>query len=86
MGDFMIYEQIKYLASWSSVKLNKRLGQRGAEMVEYAIVLACIAAVAVIFYKANKRSDGGKGDATLNGILTDMWYLVSDKVDNLLGL
>ena len=30
--------------------LQAKLGQRGAEMVEYAIVLACIAAVGVAFY------------------------------------
>ena len=31
----------------------RRLGKRGAEMVEYAIVLACIAAVGVGFYSSN---------------------------------
>ena len=31
--------------------LQAKLGQRGAEMVEYAIVLACIAAIGVVFYK-----------------------------------
>ena len=31
--------------------LQARLGQRGAEMVEYAIVLACIAAIGVTYYK-----------------------------------
>ena len=31
--------------------LQARLGQRGAEMVEYAIVLACIAAIGVAYYK-----------------------------------
>ena len=30
--------------------LQARLGQRGAEMVEYAIVLACIAAIGVVYY------------------------------------
>ncbi|WP_293556787.1 hypothetical protein [Phascolarctobacterium sp.] len=30
--------------------LQARLGQRGAEMVEYAIVLACIAAIGVAYY------------------------------------
>lgn len=86
MGDIMIYEPIKYFASWISVKLSKRLGQRGAEMVEYAIVLACIAAVAVMFYKANKRSDGGTGMTTMNGVLTDLWYRLSDTIDALLNL
>ena len=36
-------EQIDYLSSWIKVKLTPRLGQRGAEMVEYAIVLAVVA-------------------------------------------
>ncbi|WP_297998628.1 hypothetical protein [uncultured Phascolarctobacterium sp.] len=31
--------------------MQARLGQRGAEMVEYAIVLACIAAIGVAYYK-----------------------------------
>lgn len=31
----------------------RKLGKRGAEMVEYAIVLACIAAVGVTFYSSN---------------------------------
>ena len=33
--------------------LQARLGQRGAEMVEYAVVLACIAAVGVAYYSIN---------------------------------
>ena len=33
--------------------LSKRLNQLGAEMVEYAIVLACIAAVGVSFYSTD---------------------------------
>ena len=32
--------------------LQARLGQRGAEMVEYAIVLACVAAIGVAFYSS----------------------------------
>ena len=77
--------QIKALTAWVSVKLNKRLGERGAEMVEYAIVLACIAAVAAMFYKANKKGNGGTGDNTLNGILTDCWNVISSVVDKILA-
>ena len=80
-----MYNQIKYLASWTKVKMNDRLGQRGAEMVEYAIVLACIAAVAALFYKPSGQPDGGAGTATLNGVLTDMWNLVSTKADKIMG-
>lgn len=44
--------------------LQAKLGQRGAEMVEYAIVIACIAAVGVALYT------NGKGTSTtLGGIL-----------------
>ena len=48
--------QVKNVRFWMQAKL----GQRGAEMVEYAIVLACIAAVGVYFYSTT-------GDAT-NGL------------------
>ena len=65
--------QIKYVASWTNVKLNNKLGQRGAEMVEYAIVLACIVAVGVAIYGT------GKSGNTLNGVLTNMWSKISSK-------
>ena len=55
--------------------LQAKLGQRGAEMVEYAIVLACIAAVGVYFY-----SQSGTADGTLNGALTNLWNSVSGSV------
>ena len=73
-------QQIKFLASWTSVKLGKRLGQRGAEMVEYAIVLACVAAVGVYFY-ANKNQ-GGAGQASngLDAILTTLWGKVNTAI------
>ena len=77
--------QIKYVASWTRVKLSNRIGQRGAEMVEYAVVLACIAAVGVAFYKAaagNRQGDKGLG--TLNGVLTDSWELIYNIVDKIL--
>lgn len=51
--------------------LQAKLGQRGAEMVEYAIVLACIAAVAVIVY-----STTGTGN-TLHGVLDALWGKVA---------
>ena len=37
--------------------LQAKLGQRGAEMVEYAIVLACIAAIGVAFYSTSGLSN-----------------------------
>ena len=80
-----MYNVIKFFALRTRVALSNRLGQRGAEMVEYAIVLACIAALGVAYYKANGTATGGKGTATLNGVLTDLWNGISDKSDTIMG-
>lgn len=56
--------------------LQAKLGQRGAEMVEYAIVLACVAAVGVAFYSMNNTDAGAS--TTLKGILNKLWGNVSD--------
>ena len=58
--------------------LQAKLGQRGAEMVEYAIVLACIAAVGVYFYSTN----GGAGKTGLKGVLNTLWANVTKSVFN----
>ena len=60
--------QMNYLFSFTKAKMSNKLGQRGAEMVEYAIVLACVVAVGVAIY-----SVGASGDKTLNGVLTNLW-------------
>ena len=68
--------QIKYLASWTSVKLSKRLGQRGAEMVEYAIVLACVVVLAAWYYGTRDKSGSetsGDASGTLKAILYGLW-------------
>ena len=61
-------QQITYFGSWAKVKFNKKLGQRGAEMVEYAIVLACIVIVAFAYYHlnawANERHNNGEFSGT----------------------
>lgn len=80
-----MYNIIKYYALRTRVALSNRLGQRGAEMVEYAIVLACIAALGVAYYKANGTATGGKGTNTLNGILTDLWNAISGNSDKIMG-
>ena len=80
-----MYNVIRYYALRTRVVLSKRLGQRGAEMVEYAIVLACIAALGVAYYKANGTPSGGTGTATLNGILTDLWNAISGNSDKIMG-
>ena len=56
----------------AKIYLQAKLGQRGAEMVEYAIVLACVAAVGVYFYSASGGASTG-----LNTILTNLWSSIS---------
>ena len=56
--------------------LQAKLGQRGAEMVEYAIVLACVAAVGVYFYSAS-----GGASHTLKGTLQTLWDSISGSAD-----
>ena len=59
--------------------LQAKLGQRGAEMVEYAIVLACIAAIGVAYYS---YTDATNTNQTLNGILNILWGKVSTSAGN----
>lgn len=60
---------LSVVKSYIEAKLN--LSERGAEMVEYAIVLACIAAVGVAFYSTGKTGN------TLSGILDALWGKVA---------
>lgn len=62
--------QIKNAKFYLQAKLG--LSQRGAEMVEYAIVLACVAAVGVYFYSAS-----GDTSSTLKGTLQKLWDSIS---------
>ena len=64
--------QIKNAKFYLQAKLG--LSQRGAEMVEYAIVLACVAAVGVAYY-----ATGGTGDNTLKGFVNTLWSNISGK-------
>ena len=56
------------------LKMTSR--QRGAEMVEYAIVLACIAAVAVFFYTINH----GVGGTTMKmpTVVSHLWERIAN--------
>lgn len=65
-------EQIEYIASWINIKLSNKLGQRGAEMIEYAIVLACIAAIGVHFY----TREGGIGVTANKGGLNQNMFSI----------
>ena len=64
--------QVRNLRFWMQAKL----GQRGAEMVEYAIVLACIAAVGVVFY-----SSTGDASNSLKQILSGLWTSIADNAE-----
>ena len=77
-----MYNQMKNIISWAKVQLNDRLGQRGAEMVEYAIVLACIAAVAAVFYTTTGKTDASDANSanTLYGALDYLWNQVKAKI------
>lgn len=59
------------------------MNKRGAEMVEYAIVLACIAAVGVFFYKSdNWDYIAGEGNSdtilplSFKALLDHLFYIV----------
>ena len=68
--------QVKNVRFWMQAKL----GQRGAEMVEYAIVLACIAAVGLAFYST---STNGEGSSTLSGVLSSLWSKISSTASSI---
>lgn len=72
--------QIKNLQFYIQVKL----GQRGAEMVEYALVLACICAVGAAVYGVGKRNTDGTGE-TLDSALNVLWVSIGKSLDILLG-
>ena len=69
--------QIKNARFYLQAKLG--LSQRGAEMVEYAIVLACIAAVGVYFYSVSKADTaaGSVAKNGLSGVLEALWKQVA---------
>ena len=69
--------QVKNVRFWMQAKL----GQRGAEMVEYAIVLACIAAVGVAFYSTKTGEETAA--SSLNGVLKSLWSKVSSTASNI---
>ncbi|WP_293686685.1 Flp family type IVb pilin [uncultured Phascolarctobacterium sp.] len=68
--------QIKNAKFYLQAKLG--LSQRGAEMVEYAIVLACIAALGVAYYATGNTE--GTGTSGLKKALDDLWTSISGNV------
>lgn len=77
--------QIKNAKFYLQAKLG--LSQRGAEMVEYAIVLACIAAVGVAYYATGNGTPATQGGqpakGTLTTILNTLWTSIENKVKGL---
>ena len=67
--------QVKNAKLYLEAKLG--LSQRGAEMVEYAIVLACVAAVGVAYY-----SSAGNGTTSLKGAVENLWGIISGKLSS----
>ena len=65
--------EIKYFTTWARVKLQDRLGQRGAEMVEYALVLACVCALGAWFY-GNRQ---GGAQSRLVTALPTIWQNIA---------
>lgn len=57
--------------------LQAKLGQRGAEMVEYALVLACVCAVGAVYYAV---SGDGTGQTTLGRAVKGLWDNVGSSV------
>lgn len=79
-------EQIEYLSSWIEVKLAPRLGQRGAEMVEYAIVLAVVAVLGAWFYGNDAPNNSGntpEKQRTFTKVLSKFWTFIGQKVGSL---
>ena len=61
--------------------LQAKLGQRGAEMVEYALVLACVCAVGAAVYAVN-----GSDANTLRKVIDDLWSSIGGSTNKALGI
>ena len=70
---------LSVVKSYIQAKLN--LSERGAEMVEYAIVLACIAAVGVVVYSTKTDTQGAT--SSLFGVLNGLWSKISSTANSI---
>lgn len=75
-------EGINYSLSWVRAKLQMRLGQRGAEMVEYAILLAVIAVLGIWFY-SNVYHRSEHKLRTFAKVLEKFWTFIGKKLGSL---
>ena len=78
-----MFNRIEYLASWVRVNLNKRLGKRGAEMTEYAIVLAVIAVLGIWFYYMFDHPASTVKEHTFGRVVKRFWEFIGKKIDSL---
>ena len=62
--------------------LQAKLGQRGAEMVEYALVLACVCAVGAVVYALGAETSA---DGTLRGVINKLWTSIGGSTKSALG-
>ena len=62
--------------------LQAKLGQRGAEMVEYALVLACVCAVGAVVYALGSDASA---EGTLRGVINKLWTSIGDSTKSALG-
>lgn len=69
---------IKYTASWVHYKLQVKLGQRGAEMIEYALVLSCIAILGYWFYGSKPGNSADPYNALrITTLVPRIWRKIS---------
>lgn len=76
-------EGINYSFSWVRAKLRIRLGQRGAEMVEYAIVLAVVAVLGAWFYSNVGHEQSTVKAKTFARILGRFWTFIGQQLGSL---
>lgn len=76
-------EGINYSLSWVRARLQMRLGQRGAEMVEYAIVLAVVAVLGAWFYSNVGHAQSTVKAKTFAKILGRFWEFIEQKIGSL---
>lgn len=75
-------EGINYSLSWVRAKLQMRFGQRGAEMVEYAIVLAVIAVLGIWFYSMVGNTTSQLKEQTFAWIVKRFWNFIRQVISS----
>lgn len=59
-------------------RMNQTLDKRGAELVEYAIVLACIAAMGIYFYNGDMPM--GTTHMKFSVVLAHLWSDIAEAI------